>query len=119
MKVTVRHRQCLADIALQVCGSVEAVFAIAEQNGLSITDDLEVGQELTYELTDVVSRQVVALYAEEGVVPTAAADDKLLRSLLAVDEIEDNTADLESTTDAVKPVPLTCIFTEHFDTQFA
>lgn len=119
MKVTVRYRQCLVDIALQVCGSTEAVFALAEQNGLSITDDLEVGQELTYELTDVVSRQVVAQYAEEGVVPTAAADDKLLRSLLVVDDAEDNTADLDSTTDAVEPVPLTCIFTEHFDTQFA
>lgn len=119
MKVSVKHRQCLVDIALQVCGSAEAVFAIAEQNGLSITDDLEVGQELAYELTHVVSKQVVIAYAEDNIVPAVAADDKLLHSLLVINDMEDNSGVLEETTDTADPVPLSSIFTEHFDIQFA
>ena len=34
------------DIAVQACGSVEAVFAVAQLNGLAITDALAPGQEL-------------------------------------------------------------------------
>ena len=58
MKIAVRDRQSLVDIALQACGSVEAVFAIAERNGLAITDDLVVGQTLTYETADIISSYV-------------------------------------------------------------
>lgn len=43
---TVRERQVLLDTAIQECGSIEAVFALALLNGLSITDDLIVGSVL-------------------------------------------------------------------------
>ena len=49
MKVTVKDRQSLFDVAIQVLGSAEGVFALAERNGLSITDRLTDGQELEYD----------------------------------------------------------------------
>lgn len=119
MKIEVKNRQCLADIALQVCGSVEAVFAIAERNGLSITDDLAVGQILTYEPTDIEDKRVVAIYADEGICPVGAADEKTLRALLVAVDPEYGSGVLEYTTDAVEPTPLTSIFTEQFDITFA
>lgn len=119
MKIAVQNRQCLADIALQVCGSVEAVFAIAERNRLAITDDLAVGQILTYEPTDIEDKRVVAALAADGVCPVGAADEKTLRALLVAIDPEDGSGLLEDTTDAVEPTPLTSIFTEQFDITFA
>ena len=52
MTVTVKNRQTLSDIAIQVYGSVEAVVALAEANGVSITDDLPAG--IVLECPDVV-----------------------------------------------------------------
>ena len=115
MKIAVRDRQCLVDIALQACGSVEAVFAIAERNGLAITDDLVVGQTLTYETADIEDKQVVAAYASNGVFPAGAADAKAIEELLAYVDPDDNSGILDSTTEATT----TMIFTEQFDTTFA
>lgn len=118
MKIEVRNRQCLADIALQVCGSVEAVFAIAERNGLSITDDLAVGQILTYEPTDIEDKRVVAAFAADKIYPVGAADKNTLCALLQV--VDNNGINLlNHTTDKVEPVILTNIFTEIFDITFA
>ena len=115
MKIAVRDRQCLVDIALQACGSVEAVFAIAERNGLAITDDLVVGQTLTYETADIEDKQVVAAYASNGVVPAGAADARAIEELLTYVDPDDNSGILDSTTEAT----ITMIFTEQFDTTFA
>lgn len=75
MKITAQYRQSLADIALQACGSLEAIFALAERNGMSITDEPTVGQTLVYELSDVVSKRDVRAYSEDGVTPAGAVDD--------------------------------------------
>ena len=115
MKIAVRDRQCLIDIALQACGSVEAVFAIAERNGLAITDDLVVGQTLTYETADIEDKQVVAAYASSGVFPAGAADARAIEELLTYVDPDDNSGILDSTTEATT----TMIFTEQFDTTFA
>ena len=115
MKIAVRDRQCLVDIALQACGSVEAVFAIAERNGLAITDDLVVGQTLTYETADIEDKQVVAAYASNGVFPAGAADARAIEELLTYVDLDNNSGILDSTTEATT----TMIFTEQFDTTFA
>ena len=119
MKIEVKNRQCLVDIALQECGSVEAVFAIAERNGLAITDDLAVGQVLTFEPSDIEDKRVVAALAAGRVSPVGAADEKMLRALLVAIDPEDGSGLLEDTTDTVEPTPLTSIFTEEFDITFA
>ena len=50
MEVKVLENQSLFDLAIQACGSIEAVFGIAGLNGLSITDALMIGSLL--ELAD-------------------------------------------------------------------
>lgn len=86
MKIIVQDRQCLADIALQACGSLEAFFAIAEKNGLSITDDLQAGQVLEYEMADVQSKQVVATYKTDNIIPATAVSNAEINDLLAIGE---------------------------------
>ena len=44
MKVTVMNGQTLADIAVQVYGTIEAMPLIASANGISMSDDLSTGQ---------------------------------------------------------------------------
>lgn len=46
MKVTVRPRQTLADIAIQVYGDLSAICDIAAANAISITDELVPGISL-------------------------------------------------------------------------
>lgn len=118
MKITAQYRQSLADIALQACGSLEAIFALAERNGMSITDEPKVGQTLVYELSDVVSKRDVRAYSEDGVTPAGAVDDALLQSLVDIVE-EDHFGDIDDSSDAVEPAVLTTIFTKEFDIQFA
>lgn len=117
MKVTAQYRQSLADMALQTCGSLEAVFALAERNGMSITDEPTVGQTLVYELSDVVSRHDVQAYSEDGVTPAGAVDDALLRSLTET-VATDHWGELGDASDDVEPAVFTTIFTKEFDIQF-
>lgn len=117
MKITAKYKQSLADISLQVCGSLEAIFAIAERNGMSITDEPAVGQTLLYELTDVMSKRNVQAYSEDGVTPAGAVGDALLRMLTEIVE-EDHFGDIDDSSDAVEPAVLTNIFTKEFDIQF-
>lgn len=73
MTVTVEHRQTVSDIAIQVYGSVEAAVAIAEANGLSVTDDLEAGT--TIECPDkVYDRYLQSYVGKRQVIPATAAD---------------------------------------------
>jgi hypothetical protein len=46
MKVVVISRQSIFDIAIQECGSVNAIFDIARLNNISVTDTLAPGTEL-------------------------------------------------------------------------
>ena len=47
MKTKVKDGQTMADIAIQEFGSWEAMVAIAQKNGISITEIPEPGTELT------------------------------------------------------------------------
>lgn len=75
MITAAKNGQCLADVALTVCGSVEGVWALALRNGLGVTDDLTVGQEIWYEPEDVTDARVAARYAAEGIMPAGAISD--------------------------------------------
>lgn len=119
MKVIVQDRQCLADIALQVCGSLEAVLEIAERNGLSITDDLTVGQVLDYDLADIQNKQVVSIYKTDGVIPAGMAHLTLAEELETVIGEQTGIEEIQAEADPVKPLVLTNIFTKQFNIQFA
>lgn len=77
MKVTVLSNQTLADIALQVCGSLEGVFDLARENGLNVTDELRPGQVLSY--SNVIDKGVAKYYAVNGIAPaTRHTKDRMI-----------------------------------------
>lgn len=69
MKITVKDRQTLLDVAVQHLGSAEAVFALCERNGIDITDRLYDGDTLEWELEDVASQKVRDIYLLEAIEP--------------------------------------------------
>lgn len=127
MKVVVQDRQCLVDIALQVCGSLEAVFVLAERNRsiehpgkmLSVTDDLVLGQVLEYDRADIQDRNVVARYNVEGICPAGAVQQTLAEELAQPEAIETGKADIEAGADPVQMPVLTRVFKNEFNIQFA
>lgn len=73
MTVTVKNRQTLSDIAIQVYGTIEAVVAIAEANGVGVTDDLPAGLEL--ECPDEVYGRYLQSYVRKRKIESATAAD--------------------------------------------
>ena len=64
MKVTVMNGQTLADIAVQVYGTIEAMPLIASANGISMSDDLSTGQVI--ECPDKVFDQYLQDYVRNN-----------------------------------------------------
>lgn len=76
--------QSIFDVALQHCGTIEAAFDIAQQNGLSLTDDLTVGQELI--TPAVINPKVVQYYAANLVQPATGIGTEEINEVLGVGE---------------------------------
>lgn len=83
MIVTAKDRQSLLDVAIQVLGSPTGVFALAQRNGLSITDRLTDGQQLTYDLADIEDTRTAELVAARGICPATEIPAKDEKALLA------------------------------------
>ncbi|SHJ76254.1 hypothetical protein SAMN02745146_0103 [Hymenobacter daecheongensis DSM 21074] len=60
----VTEGQTLLDIALREYGDVAAVFRLAEDNGLAITDALQPGQVLGLSLTRIARPELVQYFAQ-------------------------------------------------------
>lgn len=75
-KITARSDQSLPDIALQEAGTMEALFALAKQNGLSITEKLEPGMQLAVD--DLPSDPGVLEYYKRYSISPATVNDKNL-----------------------------------------
>lgn len=80
----IHSRQSIFDVALQHCGNLESAFGIAELNGLSLTDDLEVGASMTMPEAD--NKQVVQHYAVNTVEPATAITQDEINAILATGE---------------------------------
>lgn len=74
MKIIVKDRQTLADLAIQELGGLSGLVHLAERNGLSITSELHDGMVLEYDATDVVSIRVVTQLSKQGVSPATEID---------------------------------------------
>jgi len=72
MQVTVKQGQTIFDIAVQTAGSVQAAFAAAMLNGLSVTDDLAIGDTLA--IPPVADKGMLQHYKDTGTVPATALD---------------------------------------------
>lgn len=125
MEATVKDRQSLLDIAVQVLGGIEGVFALAERNGISITDRLDDGTELEWDISDIVDATVQTFYSDRGLAPATEITDYDLKVLLG-EITEDDSESGEDTTDTdVEGIDtenghvLTGIFTDEFDIVFA
>lgn len=72
--MTGRDRQTIADAALMVSGSAEAMFAVARRNSTALDICID-GMEL--EGVTVEDKRVVEYYARNGIVPANSfpADD--------------------------------------------
>ncbi len=77
--VKVLDGQSLFDIALQRCGGIQAVFELADMNGLSITDQLEAGSEM--EVPEATNREVLSYYTAKGIRPATDATTSAMDSL--------------------------------------
>lgn len=75
MRIQVLSNQTLTDIALQVYGSAEGVFLLAQENGLSVTDDLTPGQWLMFSQNRVSDKKIVQYYAVNGIFPATSAGE--------------------------------------------
>lgn len=73
MKIEVRDRQCLMDIALECCGVADAAFVIAEMNDVSVSEVLEPGTVL--EVPAVMERKVVDYYQRNSISPATVEED--------------------------------------------
>jgi len=75
MAVTVLYNQSLFDLSVQLYGTVEAIFILAQANGLSITDTLEVGQELEVPISEIEDVTVKNFYKRNEILPATATPD--------------------------------------------
>lgn len=81
-KIIVLDGQSLPDLAVQQAGSVEALFALAVVNDLSVTDDLTTGI-LLYQV-DIVDKPISSYYKNNRLTPATALtdDDELVAAEL-------------------------------------
>ena len=77
MKTRVLHNQSLLDLALQYTGAVENAFALALVNGLSLTDDLTVGNWLIADSQELnANKEILNYYQSKSVQPATAISGK-------------------------------------------
>lgn len=72
MKVEAKQHQTLFDLTLRLYGSAEGVFALAKDNGLSITDCLSPGQVVQKTADLTVDSQVLKYYSWSKTEPATA-----------------------------------------------
>lgn len=70
MKIRVLDGQSLFDIAIRRCGDAKAAYAIAELNGLSITEPLMAGQAL--EIPEPYDKDVSGYFSSRNIEPATA-----------------------------------------------
>ncbi|MBQ9434525.1 MAG: hypothetical protein IJU33_00150 [Bacteroidales bacterium] len=73
MKVTVRDRQSVFDLALRWCGDAEVAFAIAELNDMSVSEQIDPDTEI--EVPSVMERRVVEYYKQNSIEPATMVED--------------------------------------------
>lgn len=72
MKIKIRSRQTLADLAIQLYGSIEGVFTLAQENDLEITDTLQPGSELEYDPAHTRQKWVASHFQTKEIYPSTA-----------------------------------------------
>ena len=82
--VQANGRQSLFDVAIEHCGTAEAALLLALLNGISLTDDLTVGQDIDVQTID--APQVVQSFAVNNWQPATATTQQQILDILQTDE---------------------------------
>lgn len=72
MEITVLHNQSLFDVAIQHTGNLMNAFAIAQENGLSITAVLASGPALKIPVQVEINKDVQGYYSSKKIQPATA-----------------------------------------------
>lgn len=72
MQITVNSRQSLFDIMIQECGGIENILSVALRNGISVTDDLRIGQQIEIDSREITRKQVISYLAARNIKPATA-----------------------------------------------
>lgn len=75
MTIEVQRHQTLIDLAIQYCGTVEAVVKLAALNGLAATDDLTPGTFI--EIPDVYDERVAKYFRDNDLKPVTVVSPDL------------------------------------------
>lgn len=70
ISITVQKGQTLLDISIQYLGSAKGVVEVAKLNSLSITQDLQAGQVLKVDTSEVINSKMVDYLKEKNIIPT-------------------------------------------------
>jgi hypothetical protein len=72
--------QGVIDIAIQECGSLESIFDVALKNGISITDELSVAQEVS--IPEKTDPDIASHYRNRMIRPrTYPSDDEVASTI--------------------------------------
>jgi hypothetical protein len=72
MKTTVQHLQSWFDLAIMYCGDAMLAFDIAQENGASVTGELDAGAVITIPAGLAGNQQIVTYYSSKGLRPATA-----------------------------------------------
>ncbi len=120
MRTTVKEGQCLADVALAVCGSIEGVWALALRNDLSVTADLECEQVIEYEPEDIEDTRIAGIYTTEGIAPAGAiSDDDLKRLTMRFIDLKPVIGEIITPLPVIPQITKVSVHSGEFTVQFA
>lgn len=72
----IRPGQSLLDMVLQECGSIDLAFEVAEQNGITVADELTSG--LNLKIGSDENNRIVREYRDNAIFPATALEKGLL-----------------------------------------
>jgi hypothetical protein len=76
-----KNSQTTIDVAIQQCGSLEAVYALALRNNVEITDDVQ-GVALLYDESDILEPSVVnALVVDNITIAGKVRDEQVAKGI--------------------------------------
>ncbi|MCQ2313282.1 MAG: hypothetical protein MJZ84_07550 [Paludibacteraceae bacterium] len=82
--ITTLSHQSILDLSLQHCGSLEAAYALADGNGVSISDDLITGEQLL--APKVMDKDVTLHYGVNSIQPATHITNAEINDILSIGE---------------------------------
>lgn len=71
-------RASVLDLALMAGGGIECAISLCEENGICLTDDVEIGREYCYDRISGIDIKSLKLIEEESIKPaTALGNDEI------------------------------------------